>query len=290
MADPSSPAPEPVDVLGMCDRSCSLAVVASRRPRTALAPRLRTALGLHLHRSLRRPASQQAGRGLPEARGRGTARWGAQVRRGTPCPDVAAERPHGAQGAPARASCRAHGLRGAGFGPRGGWVFANPTGGPLDPRADARAFKLLCAKADVPAQRLHDLSHSAATMMLENELDLRTAGAVLGHSQVSQTARYSHVLADRKAVAAERIEHAPFGTRATALEKYCSRDAELRASHCPAGTRTSAHVSRIVVKTVVSPGSGLPQILPRGPEQVVPAPPRGLEPLTRRLEGGRSIL
>ncbi len=109
-----SPAPEPVDVLGMCDRSRSLAVVASRRPRTALAPRLRTALGLHLHRSLRRPASQQAGRKLPEARGRGTARGGAQVPRGTPCPDVAAERPHGAQGAPARASCRAPGLRGAG--------------------------------------------------------------------------------------------------------------------------------------------------------------------------------
>jgi integrase len=104
-------------------------------------------------------------------------------------------------------------------GPRGGWVFANPTGGPLDPRADARAFKLLCVKADVPARRLHDLRHSAATMMLENELDLRTAGAVLGHSQVSQTARYSHVLADRKAVAAERIEQALFGTRATALEK-----------------------------------------------------------------------
>jgi site-specific recombinase XerD len=56
-------------------------------------------------------------------------------------------------------------------------------------------------------------------MMLENELDLRTAGAVLGHSQASQTARYSHVLADRKAVAAERIEQALFGTRATALEK-----------------------------------------------------------------------
>jgi len=43
-------------------------------------------------------------------------------------------------------------------------------------------------------------------MMLENELDLRTAGAVLGHSQVSHTARYSHVLADRKLVAADRIE------------------------------------------------------------------------------------
>jgi site-specific recombinase XerD len=48
-------------------------------------------------------------------------------------------------------------------------------------------------------------------MMFENELDLRTAGAVLAHSQVSQTARYSRVPADRKAVAAERIDQALCG-------------------------------------------------------------------------------
>ncbi|MGH9107290.1 MAG: tyrosine-type recombinase/integrase [Acidimicrobiales bacterium] len=101
-------------------------------------------------------------------------------------------------------------------GPRGGWVFANETGGALDPRADARAFKSLCVNAGVPTRRLHDLRHSAATMMLENELDLRTAGAVLGHSQVSHTARYSHVLADRKLVAADRIEKALFSRKSTA--------------------------------------------------------------------------
>jgi integrase len=115
-----------------------------------------------------------------------------------------------------------HGLMGGALGTLTGGdgdQYANPTGGPLDPRADARAFKLLCAKADVPARRLHDLRHSAATMMLENELDLRTAGAVLGPSQVSQTALYSHVLAYRKAVAAERIEKAFFGTRAAVIEK-----------------------------------------------------------------------
>lgn len=66
------------------------------------------------------------------------------------------------------------------------------------------------------ARRLHDLRHSAATMMLENELDLRTAGAVLGHSQVSHTARYRHVLADRKLVAADRIEKALFSRKSAA--------------------------------------------------------------------------
>jgi integrase len=98
-------------------------------------------------------------------------------------------------------------------GPDGGWVFANDLGGPTDPRADARDFKELCRAAKVPAKRLHDLRHTAATMMLDSDLDLRTAGQVLGHSQVAQTARYSHVLADRKSVAAARIEATMFGHR-----------------------------------------------------------------------------
>lgn len=97
--------------------------------------------------------------------------------------------------------------------PDGGWVFPDPVGGPIDPRADAAAFKALCTAAGVPARRLHDLRHSAATLMLENDLDLRTAGVILGHSQIALTARYSHVVADRQAVAAGRIEEALFGAR-----------------------------------------------------------------------------
>lgn len=92
-------------------------------------------------------------------------------------------------------------------------MFANEVGGPTDPRADARDFKDRCKAARVPPKRLHDLRHTAATMMLDSDLDLRTAGQVLGHSQVAQTARYSHVLADRKSVAAARIEASMFGHR-----------------------------------------------------------------------------
>lgn len=98
-------------------------------------------------------------------------------------------------------------------GPHGGWVFAAPTGGLTDPRADAAAFKALCARAGVPPKRLHDLRHSAATMMLASDFDLRTAGQMLGHSQVTLTARYSHILADRRSVVAARIEAALFGSR-----------------------------------------------------------------------------
>jgi len=86
-------------------------------------------------------------------------------------------------------------------GPDGGWVFPSEIGRPTDPNRDARAFKELCMKANVPPRRLHDLRHSAATMMLESDLDLKTVGQVLGHSQVALTARYSHILEDRRSVA-----------------------------------------------------------------------------------------
>jgi hypothetical protein len=46
------------------------------------------------------------------------------------------------------------------------------------------------------------------------DVDLPTAGALLGHSRVEMTARYSHVLADQKRVAADRMQSALFG-RAT---------------------------------------------------------------------------
>jgi integrase len=98
-------------------------------------------------------------------------------------------------------------------GPDGGWVFPNEIGGPTDPNRDGRDFKALCLKAGVPPRRLHDLRHSAATMMLESDLDLKTVGQVLGHSQIALTARYSHILEDRKSVAADRIDVALFGAK-----------------------------------------------------------------------------
>lgn len=98
-------------------------------------------------------------------------------------------------------------------GPSGGWVFTDEAGRPIDPRADNRAFKDLCRSAGLPEKRLHDLRHSAATMMLDSDVDLKTAGHLLGHSRVAQTERYQHVLADRKSVAAARIDQALFGQR-----------------------------------------------------------------------------
>jgi integrase len=47
--------------------------------------------------------------------------------------------------------------------------------------------------AGFPMLHLHDLRHSAASAMINNDVDLHTVGAVLGHKDQRSTARYSHL-------------------------------------------------------------------------------------------------
>ena len=61
-----------------------------------------------------------------------------------------------------------------------GWVFAQPTGKPIDPRADYGEWKELLAAAGVREARLHDARHTAATFLLVLGVSDRTAMDVMG--------------------------------------------------------------------------------------------------------------
>ena len=75
-----------------------------------------------------------------------------------------------------------------------GLVFANTTGGPLDPAAVHRNHQILCDIADVRSIRFHDLRHTCATLLLEQGVDLVTIKDLLGHAQIHTTADvYAHV-------------------------------------------------------------------------------------------------
>ena len=88
-------------------------------------------------------------------------------------------------------------------------VFTNPIGATIHPDNLTKAYKALLKGAGLRDQRLHDLRHTAATLMLRDGLPVHEVSAVLGHSQTSTTLNvYSRVLPganDRAAAAMERL-------------------------------------------------------------------------------------
>lgn len=77
-----------------------------------------------------------------------------------------------------------------------GWVFAQPTGKPVDPRADYEEWRELLKAAQVRPARLHDARHTAATMLLVLKVPTRAVMDVMGWSNASMAGRYQHVPAE----------------------------------------------------------------------------------------------
>jgi integrase len=63
----------------------------------------------------------------------------------------------------------------------------------------------ICKAAKIEGVRLHDLRHSYASILASSGLSLPVIGALLGHSQPSTTARYSHLIDDVLRQATDRV-------------------------------------------------------------------------------------
>lgn len=85
-------------------------------------------------------------------------------------------------------------------------VFTTPVGTPVDPLNDYREFKKLLGKAGLPPVRLHDLRHTAASLLVAQGVPPRVVMEILGHSQIALTMNtYSHVALEVSREAANRI-------------------------------------------------------------------------------------
>jgi integrase len=85
-------------------------------------------------------------------------------------------------------------------------VFTSPIGTPVDPRNDFREFRKLLARAGLPPVRLHDLRHTAASLLLAQNVPARVVMEILGHSQIALTMNsYSHVAPEVSREAADRM-------------------------------------------------------------------------------------
>jgi integrase len=88
-----------------------------------------------------------------------------------------------------------------------GLVFTTRFGTPLSPRNDYRDFQGLIAAAGLRHVRLHDLRHTAASLMLAQGVSPRVVMEILGHSQISVTMNtYSHVTPASSREAVARVE------------------------------------------------------------------------------------
>jgi integrase len=72
-------------------------------------------------------------------------------------------------------------------------VFAGPTGRPINPRRDWAEFKEMLKAAGLRDARPHDARHTAATLLLEQGVDVRVVQEILGHASLAVTKRYTHV-------------------------------------------------------------------------------------------------
>jgi integrase len=82
------------------------------------------------------------------------------------------------------------------------WVFPS-TESASGHRAELKkGWAALLKRAGIEGLRLHDLRHSFASQLVSSDASLPMVGALLGHSNVSTTQRYSHLFDDplRKAV------------------------------------------------------------------------------------------
>jgi integrase len=79
-----------------------------------------------------------------------------------------------------------------------GYVFTTPRGTPLDARNVSRAWALERTRLELPKVRIHDLRHTAASLMLARGFTLEDVKRVLGHSSIQLTSdTYGHLVEGR---------------------------------------------------------------------------------------------
>jgi integrase len=86
-------------------------------------------------------------------------------------------------------------------------IFISTSGTPLDPRNVFREYKETLEKAGCPEIRFHDLRHTAASLMLQQNVHPKVVQERLGHSDISLTLNtYSHVMPGMQQDAADKID------------------------------------------------------------------------------------
>lgn len=86
-----------------------------------------------------------------------------------------------------------------------GLVFVKPNGTGYAPETVLRQFQALCRRAGLGHRTLHELRHTAASLLLAQHVDVRVVQEILGHESLEVTGGYAHVASDLHIDAAARM-------------------------------------------------------------------------------------
>jgi integrase len=84
-------------------------------------------------------------------------------------------------------------------------VFPASTGGLIDPARDRTEWKALLQRASVREVRLHDARHTAATLLLLQNVDIRTVMSIMGWTEMATAQRYTHAVDELRRRAARQM-------------------------------------------------------------------------------------
>jgi integrase len=92
-----------------------------------------------------------------------------------------------------------------------GLIFPSEAGTPIQPRNLSRHFYSALAASGLAHVRFHDLRHTCATLLAEQEVPERVISAILGHSKQDITWRYAHATLAVMRAAIEQLEQRLLG-------------------------------------------------------------------------------
>jgi integrase len=96
----------------------------------------------------------------------------------------------------------------------GDLVFTTPVGTPIDPDNFAKRFAAITQRAGLGRWHVHELRHSAGSIMLAAGVPLDVVSKVLGHASIRITADvYGHVMDPQRQHAADTMGAVLFGDR-----------------------------------------------------------------------------
>lgn len=88
-----------------------------------------------------------------------------------------------------------------------GHVFTSTIGTPMEPSNFRRAFQKLLARAGIEHMRIHDMRHTAASLMIAQKIEPKMISEILGHSRTGITMDlYGHLFEPMRREAADRMD------------------------------------------------------------------------------------